>query len=199
MATWETYFPDWQIMKWDETNIPTGIPYLDYALQQKMYAFAADYVRMHALFTYGGVYLDTDVEVIRNFEPLLELNVFVASEHHKGTYINGAVIGGVIQASFFSEVLKYYDEMKPIIFKTLPNVMMEVYGKKPELLTVFPAVTFYPYNPYEKSQKVKQLMYCDITNDTYAIHHWHGTWSFSRWQKFVISFKKRFFKYSRIS
>lgn len=193
MATWETYFPGWQIMKWDETNIPLGIPYLDYALQQKMYAFAADYVRMYALFTYGGVYLDTDVEVIRDFDSLLNLNVFAASEHHSGTYINGAVIGGQIQADFFGEILKYYDGLKPIIFKTLPNVMMDIYGKKPDLLTVLPSVSFYPYNPYEESQTVKQLMYCDITSDTYAIHHWYGTWSFSRWQKLVMSIKKRVF------
>lgn len=194
MLTWNTYFPDWEIRKWDESNIPANIPYLQYALEQKLYAFAADYVRFYALKNFGGVYLDTDVEVIRNFSPLLELDAFAASEHKNNIYINGAIIGGRKDTPLFTELLKHYDEQKPIVFKTLPNVIMEVYKEKPELLTVLPYESFYPYNPYDQGQNVKQLMYCDITENTYAIHHWHKTWKFSKWQKLLMSIKKRLFK-----
>lgn len=194
MSTWHIYFPDWQIMKWDESNIPHDIPYLNYALEQKLYAFAADYVRFYALEKFGGIYLDTDVEVIRSFDPLLNLDAFAASEHKNDIYINGAIIGGKKGAPLFLELLRKYDEQKIIVFKTLPNVIMEIYKGKPELLTVLPYQSFYPYNLYDQGQDVKQLMYCDINENTYAIHHWHRTWKFSKWQKFLISIKKRILK-----
>lgn len=191
MNTWQIYCPDWEIKKWDESNIPEGIPYLKHALEKKLYAFAADYMRFYALQEFGGIYLDTDVEIIRCLTPLLEYDAFAASESRNGVMLNGAVIGGMPNAPLFQQILKYYTEMSPIVFKTIPHVITEIYLKDQNLLKVLDAETFYPYNPYDANQTVKQLMYCDITENTLAIHHWHKTWKLSGWQKFMNSVKKR--------
>lgn len=193
MKTWELYLNGWEIKKWDETNIPENIPFLKYALEQKMYAFAADYMRFYALKNHGGIYLDTDIEVVQDMTPLLNHHVFLASECIGVLSLNGAVIGGEVNASFFKDVLNYYDSQKVIKFETIPHVLTKVYHQNPTNITILPYYTFYPYNPYDVSQLSKQLMYMDIKKETYAIHHWYKSWKFTKWQKLLNSIKKRLF------
>lgn len=191
MKSWETQLPDWEIKKWDESNIPPNIPYLKYALDQKLYAFAADFMRFYALYEFGGVYLDTDVEVIQSFESLRQYDAFASSENSNELHINGAVVGGKPKALFFKALIDYYLRADVMTFQTIPKVITKIYLAQPELLTVLPYNSFYPYNPYDPNQLVKQLMYCDIQANTYAIHHWHKTWKMTRWQKFLNSIRKR--------
>ena len=73
LKSWQNKMPDYEIRLWSEEtfNIPTSIPYVKEAYNEKKYAFVSDYVRLYALYNYGGVYLDTDVEVIKDFSELL--------------------------------------------------------------------------------------------------------------------------------
>lgn len=74
MKSWEKYLPDYQIMEWNEKNflIEEAPVYVQEAYKAKKYAFVSDYVRMMALYKYGGLYFDTDLEVIREFESFLD-------------------------------------------------------------------------------------------------------------------------------
>ncbi|MBR2423278.1 MAG: glycosyl transferase [Oscillospiraceae bacterium] len=72
IATWEKYLPDYEIRRWDETTFDiTSSEYVRAAYQAGKYAFVSDYARLCALKEYGGIYLDTDIEVIRSFDDLL--------------------------------------------------------------------------------------------------------------------------------
>ena len=73
IASWKKQLPDYKIICWSEENfdIDNSVPYLKEAYSKKKFAFVSDYVRLYALYNYGGIYLDTDVEVIRDFSPLL--------------------------------------------------------------------------------------------------------------------------------
>lgn len=71
--SWRRQLPGYQIMRWDETTFDlSGSAYVKDAYQAGKYAFVSDYVRLYALKTYGGVYLDTDIEIVRDFDDLLE-------------------------------------------------------------------------------------------------------------------------------
>ena len=73
IATWEKYLPDYEIRRWDETTFDiASSEYVRAAYQSGKYAFVSDYVRLCALKQYGGIYLDTDIEVIRSFDDLLK-------------------------------------------------------------------------------------------------------------------------------
>lgn len=81
IASWKQYFPDWKLMEWNEDNfdIHHNI-YVEQAYNAKKWAFVSDYCRFWALEKYGGIYFDTDVEVIRSFDPLLQNDGFTGFE-----------------------------------------------------------------------------------------------------------------------
>lgn len=95
LASWQEYMPDWQIMRWDESNfdIASAPLYVRQAYEVRKFAFVSDYVRLWALEQYGGVYVDTDVKVLKSYEPLLSDTAFIGMEeslaHMPGTCVMG--------------------------------------------------------------------------------------------------------------
>lgn len=71
LASWQKHLPGWQIKRWDETNSPMEHPYVKAMMNSGYWAFASDYIRLHALAAEGGVYLDTDVELLADISPIL--------------------------------------------------------------------------------------------------------------------------------
>jgi len=72
LESWQRHLPDWEIRRWDETNSPVDHPFVKKMLAEKKYAFASDYIRLFALAKEGGLYLDTDMELIGDICPLLK-------------------------------------------------------------------------------------------------------------------------------
>ena len=83
IQSWKKYCPDYQIIRWDESNYDyTKNKYMIEAYQQKKWGFVSDYARLDILYNYGGIYLDTDVEIIRSFDDLLEYKAFMGFENN---------------------------------------------------------------------------------------------------------------------
>ena len=81
IETWKKYCPDYDIMLWDTKQFNVNsIPWTKQAFEAKKFAFAADYIRLYAVYNYGGIYLDSDVEVLKSFDDVLELPYFVCQE-----------------------------------------------------------------------------------------------------------------------
>ncbi|WP_418210488.1 glycosyltransferase family 32 protein [Bacteroides zhangwenhongii] len=81
IASWRKYFPDYEIKEWNEDNFDVNIiPYTSEAYSVKKYAFVSDYVRFWVLYHYGGLYFDTDVEVIRPMDDIIERGAFMGIE-----------------------------------------------------------------------------------------------------------------------
>lgn len=82
---WEKLFPDYLIKRWDETNfdLDNSLPFVKEAYNVRKFAFVADYVRMYALFKEGGVYMDTDICVLRRFDEFMNYRFFTAMEYHQ--------------------------------------------------------------------------------------------------------------------
>lgn len=84
VKAWKKLMPDYQIMRWDESNFDVGFcPYTKESYEKKKYAFVADVARLVALSEYGGIYLDTDVEVFQRFDRFLDLDFFTGVELYR--------------------------------------------------------------------------------------------------------------------
>ena len=81
MASWRKYCPDYTIMRWDESNYDyTKNQYMREAYEAKKWGFVPDFARLDIVYTYGGIYLDTDVEIIRNIDDLLVNSAYMGFE-----------------------------------------------------------------------------------------------------------------------
>ncbi len=81
IASWRKFFPDYEIKEWNEDNFDVNIiPYTRDAYEAKKYAFVSDYARFWILYHYGGIYFDTDVEVIRPMDDIIERGPFMGIE-----------------------------------------------------------------------------------------------------------------------
>ena len=87
--SWRKYLPDYEIKEWNESNFNVNIiPYTAEAYQQGKYAFVSDYARFWILYRYGGIYFDTDVEVIRPLDDVLDRGGFMGFETHYKESLN---------------------------------------------------------------------------------------------------------------
>ena len=81
IKSWEKYLPDYKIIEWNEDNFPIEDNiYCKQAYECKKWAFATDYARLWIIYNYGGIYLDTDVEVVKSWDPLLKHDCFIGRQ-----------------------------------------------------------------------------------------------------------------------
>lgn len=108
IATWKVYLKDYEIWVWDTNrfDIDSTI-WTKQAFENKKYAFAADYIRLYALFMYGGIYLDSDVIVYKSFDELLHLPYFIG-QSYSGAF-EAAVIGAERGTLWIGDILRRYD------------------------------------------------------------------------------------------
>ena len=111
--SWKKNLPDYKIILWNKERFDiNSTPWTKQAFEKKKYAFVSDYIRFYALFNYGGIYLDSDVEVLRNLDYLLEKKFFFSYEY--SGLPEAAVIGAESGLGFIKNALDWYDE-KPFI------------------------------------------------------------------------------------
>lgn len=196
ITSWKKHCPDYEIKEWNESNFNIQLPFLQRAIDDKKWAFIADYVRLKVLHEYGGVYLDTDMELIKPFDQFLH-HEFVLGYESEGRVNFGAIV--MKKGSFLGkQVLDYWikDFSNREGYLAIPAVLSafvaDLQQQYPDLLTLLPERYFYPYNPYDQSQAVKQLLYSHITKDTVAIHHWMNSWSEPKKQLEPINTYRKF-------
>ena len=183
--SWKKYCPDYEIIQWDETNFNLAQnDYIKEAYQEKKWAFVSDYARLKVVYDYGGVYLDTDVELIKSLDDLLENKCFFGTE--TSGVINTGLGFGAEQGNPFIKMM--LDEYKGIHFvikngiydltpcpkrNTDPLIRegfsfnnQEIWEK--DGCKVYPPEYFSPIN-YDTKEM-------NITEKTYSIHHYTATW-----------------------
>lgn len=182
MDTWRKHLPDYEIQVWTENEFDplTSIPYVREAYQCRKFAFVSDYVRLYALSQYGGIYLDTDVEVLKSLDPFLE-TPFMCFENDD--HLSTAVIAAEPSTGWVRDVLKKYQDrtfLKDGVMDLTTNVEfiseeflkrgLQVGGKKQvvEDVTIYPSSYFSP-----KSWGTGKY---HITEETAVVHHFAGTW-----------------------
>lgn len=110
IKSWQRMMPDYQIKCWDGENFDfDSVPFVKEAIAKKKWAFAADYIRLYALYTEGGIYLDSDVEVFKRFDDFLDNDFFVGTEY--GAFdLEAAIMGAVRGNEYLKECMEYYQK-----------------------------------------------------------------------------------------
>lgn len=183
IESWRHHLLDFEIIRWDESNLFVNDPAFRRAYAEKKWAFCSDLARLQILYNEGGIYLDTDMEVIRDLTPLLDTDLFMGQEDT--VHINGAILAAVPRNAFIRDAKNTVSlalaEGETPIPKLLTRAFKENRNNYAFPLHIYPPEYFYPYNPFVS--QTKHLMFADVTPNTYTIHHWGQSWvepTFSR-------------------
>lgn len=108
IKSWKNVLPEYEIMMWSEANFDVNkIPFCKEAYENKKYAFVSDYVRFYALYKFGGIYLDTDVEILKSFDTFLDNEIFGFINKGNKSVVTW-FIGMTRQHEFAGRMLEYY-------------------------------------------------------------------------------------------
>lgn len=109
LASWHRYMPDWEYKLWNEDNFDvTAVPYVREAYEARKFAFVSDYVRLFALETEGGLYMDVDFEVFKPFDDLLGWHAFAGVEGSKYNPVMMGVVASEPHGQWVNEQLSLY-------------------------------------------------------------------------------------------
>ena len=184
IESWRRYCPDYEIKEWNEDNFDLSMyPYVKEAYEARKFAFVTDVVRLYALYHEGGIYMDTDVEVIKPLDPFLVHHAFSGfeSETNIPTGIMASEKGGI----WAKENLAYYVDKHFIRqdgsfdlttnVSIITNYMLQLGFEQNNKFQDFPnVVTFYPKDYFCPLSPVDG--HSDFTDNTHTIHHFAGSW-----------------------
>ena len=207
IASWKQYCPDYEIKEWNESNFDVHEnDYCQEAYEAKKWAFVTDYVRLKVLYEYGGIYMDTDVEVVKPLEPLLEYDA--VSGYESETHIPTGTMGACKGNEWIGLLLHDYDNRhflkKNGLFDMTTNVQ------------VITKLTIKKYNltlngeeiHFGKNMVILPLDYLcakhwdtrevNITPNTYTIHHFSGSWVSEEMKRYNSKIKFYYEHYTNI-
>ena len=202
--SWKKYLPDYEIKEWNEDNFDVNIiPYTAQAYQAKKYAFVSDYARFWILYKYGGIYFDTDVEVIKPIDDIVCNGAFMGIEkdYKYGITVNpGLGLGIEAYHSLFKEFLDTYstksftDEsgnmnMQTIVVYTTEILFKHGLSNVPDIQTI-KGIKIYPSEYFCPRNIVTKRFH--FTENTRTIHHYAASWCDKNWKKRIIR-RIRFF------
>lgn len=196
IASWKKYLPDYEIKEWNEDNFDVNIiPYTHDAYEAKKYAFVSDYARFWILYYFGGVYFDTDVEVLRSMDDIIARGAFMGVE--KGAYLlsyrkekipavaPGLGIGAESFLDIYKEIIDYYKELNFIddITKQIAGTVvthttrvLQQHGMPSNLSSPISiaGVWIYPSDFFCPMDSTTGII--SITDNTVSIHHYDCSW-----------------------
>lgn len=215
IASWRKFFPDYEIKEWNEDNFDVNvIPYTRDAYQAGKHAFVSDYARFKILYEYGGLYFDTDVEVIKSFDDILSRGSFMGMEfvkreesEHSGLGIGvapGLGLGATTGLTVYKDLLDLYQTLNFInpngsynlttIVTYTTRLLLSKGLKINDEIQEIDGVNIYPeeyFNPMD--DKTGKL---HITSNTHSIHWFSKTWlNVNPWRIKISRLSHRFLGY----
>lgn len=189
ISSWRRYLPDYVFFEWNETNVDLDARFVKKAYKLKKWAFVSDYIRLQKIYEYGGVYLDVDMIVLKNLDPLLQNSLFFGTEN--SSYINAAIIGSIPKHRFVAELLNQYKYIKMnnyinlfdiAIPKILTKTFREYYLFNEDFsgfleytdVKIYPTEYFYSFGSGNSNER---HLYDKYTSDSsFTVHLWGESW-----------------------
>lgn len=203
IASWKKFCPDYEIIEWNEDNIDiSDCEYAQEALANNKWSFLSDYVRYKVIYEHGGIYLDTDVELIKNFDPLLTNSCYFGFENNSQVN-SGLGFGAEPKHTVISEICDVYRSMKlfledgsinrDIVTVVTTKVLLKHGLIQENTLQHLSDVTIYPteYFAPKNYNSLKTI----ITENTYSIHQYVASWQTKKqrirhkkevWKDFIV-------------
>lgn len=188
IASWKKYLPEYEIRRWDESNFDVNCnPYVAKAYKARKFAFVSDYARLYILYKYGGIYFDTDVELINNISDIVARGPFFALENqimHNVKIAPGLAMGADPNMPFIKEILDSYTNEHFI----REDGTLNLFTINNRITNKFLALG---WKPIDKVQKVRDFtiysseFFCPyhartermhLTPNSKAIHWYAGSW-----------------------
>lgn len=186
--SWKKILPDYQIVLWNLSNFDIlSTNWTKQAYENKKYAFASDYIRFYALYTYGGIYLDSDVEVLKSFDDLLTLDFFCGYEFEG--LPEAAIVGSAKGQEWMGKCLEWYKEnnfvnaegrfnikVAPVVLQHfLENYLCtQLIDKGNILYYQNKKYIIYPYDYFSPKNSFNGEILTTV--DSYTIHHFNAEW-----------------------
>jgi mannosyltransferase OCH1-like enzyme len=170
-----------KIYLWTEKNLDLSAPYVKKAYKAKKWAFASDYLRFEKLYTYGGIYLDCDMELVRDISDLLEFQGFAANDK-TGSYIYCGAIGSERNNSLIRNILIYYNNIENDSWQTSPVIFTKIYNKSAK--NKFKILPFFTFYPFSKGEKINNLQ----LSRAYGVHHWDESWRSFKFLRSILRY-----------
>jgi hypothetical protein len=181
---WKKLCPDYDIVRWDESNYDVKKnEYMYEAYKNKKWGFVSDYARLDIVYRHGGVYLDTDVELVRNIDDLLCDEAFYGFEGR--LYVNnGSGFGAVAGSSMIAEQMEIYRKLSFVnedgALNLIPapihqtKLLVSKGLKQDNTLQKIEGMTVYPSDVLSPLSHETGVV--SSTKNTYAVHHYSSTW-----------------------
>ena len=200
IESWKKYCPDYEIKQWDETNFDLDCcDYVREAYQEKKWAFVSDYARFKIIYENGGVYFDTDVELIKSIDDIVDKGAFMALEKSdKISVAAGLGLAGYAGLTLFEDILNSYhhshfERNENYSYETVVTRVTNIILKQGIIhknhisevagVIIYPSEYFCPLD--FNTNKMK------ITNNTRSIHHYTASW-YNKTQRCILFIKRRF-------
>ena len=212
LESWKKYCPDWEIKEWNESNFDFNESlYARQSYELKKYGFVPDYIRAKVLYEYGGVYLDTDVELTKTLDELIDNDFLISFENE--VHVETAVLASSKNHPFAKIMSTFYLDY-PYIYNGKPDLtpstpiwtyfLKKYYGFKlknsKQVLNSLiendsSTVTVLPYEYFSPINYTTKVL--TKTENTYAIHYFNATWftgKLKKQEKFLKNVHKIFGK-----
>lgn len=208
IESWKKYCPDYDIKRWDETNFDLDCcDYVREAYQEKKWAFVSDYARFKILYENGGIYFDTDVELIKSINDIVENGAFMGlEESSKVSVATGLGLGAEKGSFLLEEILdnyhhSHFEKNENGSYETVVTRVTDIVLKHGDILQpneisdvagirIYPAEYFCPLDFYTGKMT--------ITNNTRSIHHYTASW-LNKTKRMILYIKKRYRNYPRFA
>lgn len=182
--SWKKYCPDYEIKEWNENNFDVySHPFMKAAYEAKAWAFVSDYARLKVIYDNGGIYLDTDVEIVKNLDFLLENEYYIGTQQINKMVTTGLGFGAIEKSEIVKQLMQQYDnllfssnEIESIACPMLNNLVFKKLGFifSEEIISIkngiiLPCRFMDPISPGDTEN-----LLCD---DTISIHHYTASWT----------------------
>ena len=173
MKSWKKHLEGYEIKEWNESNFDINShPFCKAAYEAKKWAYVSDYIRAYVIYNEGGIYLDTDVILLKNFDPYLKHEAFVGFENN--THPFTAVFGAQKHHPLLKKMLDYYNNLDCYNFDfksnntiSVSNILINDYNCKlgNNYQELKDGIAVYP-----------DYIFCNPSKDSVSIHVFTGTW-----------------------
>ena len=175
IRSWKEKLPDYEIIEWNENNLDIDKickenKFFAECYKRKLWAFVADYLRLKILYENGGIYFDTDVQVLKNMDELLNQEYVIGMEN--STDVSSAVIACEKECELIKKILDFYNNRiwNEHIY-VINQIMTKVINEQKEEIKIYPKSAF---SPIEYEEEFNDTC---IKDNTYTIHWFSASWN----------------------